>query len=178
MYFVLPINCITWHWLHQLYCHQTITYSLPRTETAQVTRYFSAFPQKVNRGRIYHFEVVSNVSWWYETVNWNLAACLLTLCSRFHTEVIVKLYLTVMLHVVDSRRMDLDVKSLKMKNRKWCANKWYLKILQAQPTNFRNACQILTTPGKFCVFKSNSAWSPFHGLSCQFRSSGKSSHFL
>jgi hypothetical protein len=35
---------------------------------------------------------------------------LLTLCSLFHTEVIVKLYLKVILHEADNRRMNLDVK--------------------------------------------------------------------
>lgn len=34
----------------------------------------------------YHFGVVSNVNWWYETVNWNFAARLLTRCNLFHTD--------------------------------------------------------------------------------------------
>lgn len=37
----------------------------------------------------YHLGVVSRVIWWYETVNWNLAARLFTRCNRFHTKLIL-----------------------------------------------------------------------------------------
>lgn len=33
----------------------------------------------------YHFAVVSTLRSWYDAVNWNFAARLLTRCSRFHT---------------------------------------------------------------------------------------------